>query len=70
MFTVVTPFVGGEGASFDPLGIIWTNLVDVHQEMLPTKFSFFCSYVPICDPRGGASFDPRGITCTNLVDVN
>ena len=25
-------------ASFDPRGIIWTNLVEVHKEMLYTKY--------------------------------
>ena len=26
------------GASFNPWGIIWTNLVEVHEEMLKTKY--------------------------------
>ena len=35
MFQHVTP---GMGVSFDPRGIIWINLVEVHQEMLHTKY--------------------------------
>ena len=70
------------GASFDPRGILWTNLVEVHKEMPHTKYlrhpvsekknfkdGLLCSYVPTCDPRGRASFDPRGIIWTNLVEV-
>ena len=26
------------GANFDPRGIIWTNLIEVHKEMLHTKY--------------------------------
>ena len=72
------------GASFDPRGILWTNLVENHKAMPHTKYQIstpscirekkikdwlLCSYVPTCDPRGQASFDPRGITWTNLVEV-
>ena len=28
----------GEGGIFDPRGIIWTNLVEVHWVMLHTKY--------------------------------
>ena len=75
----------GGRASFDPRGITWTNFVEVHLEMLYTKyqsytpfrsetknFEYFlsCSYVRICDPRGRASLDPRGIIWINLVKVH
>ena len=63
------------GAGFDPQDIIWTNLIEVHTEMLTTKYqtsrpsSFgedeFWNVLSffICYnlwPRGGASFDPGG----------
>ena len=52
------------GANTDPRGIIWTNLVEVHKEMLQTKYQALrlpvseknfevcclCFYVPTCDP--------------------
>ena len=65
----------------DPRGIIWTNLVEVHKEMLHTKYqgsrpsSFrveelwnFRSLFQCStyDPQGGASFDPRGIFMNKL----
>ena len=63
----------------DPRGIVWTNLVEVHKEMLNTKYqgsrpsSFrgeelwnFRSLFLCLDP----SFDPRGILWTNLVEVH
>ena len=69
----------------DPRGIAWTHLIEVHKEMLHTKYqgsrpsSFrveelwnFRSLF-LCstyDPQGGASFDPRGILWTNLVEVH
>ena len=69
----------------DPRGIVWTDLVEVHEETLNTKYqgsrpsSFrveelwnFRSLF-LCstyDPRGRASFDPRGILWTNLVEVH
>ena len=64
------------GASFDPMCIIWTNLVEVHKEMLNTKYQsstpfsseeqnfedgILCSNVQTCDPRGGDNLDPRSI---------
>ena len=73
------------GASFDPLNIIWTNLVEVHKGMLKTKYQsstpssfrveefeegILCSYFSTCDPWGGANLDPRSIIWTNLVEVN
>ena len=60
-------------ANFDPRGIIWTNLVEVHKEMLHTKYQGlhlpvsekknfedgpFCTYVPTCDPRVGPVLTP------------
>ena len=72
-------------ASFDPRGIIWTNLVEVLKEMLYTKYHssrpssfrkknfeifFLCSYVPTCDPLGRPSFNPRGIIWTNFIEVH
>ena len=69
----------------DPRGIIWTNMAEVHKEMLRTKYqsSRQCTFreeelwnfrflfmCPTCDPQGGASFHPRGILWTNLVDVH
>ena len=81
MFRFVTP----RGcASFDPRDIIWTNFVEVHKEMLYTKYqssrpsSFrdeeFWSLPSLflCSnlwPQGGASLDPKGIIWTNLVEV-
>ena len=35
MFQICDPW---GGASFDLRGIIWTTLVEVHQEMLHTKY--------------------------------
>ena len=35
MFQLKTP---GEGASFDPRGIVWTNLVEVLKDILYTKY--------------------------------
>ena len=71
-------------ASFDPRGILWTNLVEVHKEMPHTKYQIstpssfrekkfedglLCYYVPTCDPRGRSSLHPRGVIWTNLVEV-
>ena len=48
--------------SLDPRGIICTNLVEVHLEMLNTKYQssrpstfreVLCSYGPTCNPRAG-----------------
>ena len=65
-----------DGANFDPRAIILTNWVEVHKEMLHTKYqsstpsSFreknfkvchLCFYVPTCDPPGQNSVDPRSI---------
>ena len=73
------------GANIDPKGIIWINLVEVHKEMLHTKYqssapsSFreeefeacrLCFYVPTYGPWDGVSFDPKGIIWTNLVEVH
>ena len=72
-------------ASFDPTSIICTNLVDVHREMLKTKYQ---SSIPssfrgkefwrwdssfLCSnlwPRVGANLDPRSIIWTHLVEVH
>ena len=69
------------GASFDPRGILWTNLVEVHKEMphsiyqISTLSSFrekkiedglLCSYVPTCGPPRRGQFWPQG---QNLVEV-
>ena len=67
----------------DPRGIVWTDLVEVREEMLNTKYQGsrpsrveelwnFCSLFlsSSYDPRGGASFEPRGILWTNLVEVH
>ena len=73
------------GASSDPSGILWTNLVEVPKEMPHTNYkistpsSFRAEefwrlaslfYVPTCDPRGVASFDLRGIIWTNFVEIH
>ena len=54
-------------ASFEPLGIICTNLVEIHK-MLLTKYQYLpvpeknfedgllCSYVSTCDPPGWGQF--------------
>ena len=63
-----------DGATFDPRGIIWTNLVEIHKESyiqnikalgLPvseknSEISFLCFYVQICDPPGRGQFWPQG----------
>ena len=69
----------------DPRGIVWTDLVEVHKEMLNTKYqgsrpssfrveelwNFRSLFLwSTNDPQGGASFYPRGILWTNLVEVN
>ena len=69
----------------DPRDIIWTNLAEVHMEMLHTKYqgsrlsslrvkelwNFRSLFLcSTCDPQGGASFDPRGILWTNLLEVH
>ena len=69
------------GASFDPRGILWTNLVEVHTEMphskypISTQSSFrekkiedglLCSYVPTCGPRKAG---PVLTPVANLVEV-
>ena len=41
MFQLVTP---RGGASFDPTSIIWINLVEVHKEMLKTKYQSSTPY--------------------------
>ena len=75
---------GQGGASFDPRGILWTNLVEVHKEMLHTKYQIstpssfreekFWRWASLflCSnlwPPGRASFDPRAIIWTNLAEV-
>ena len=80
MFQLVTnlwPTCDPRGrASFDPTSIIWTNLVEIHKEMLNTKYQsstpssseeknfedgILFSHVLTCDPKGGANLDPRSI---------
>ena len=68
-------------ASFNPIGIIWRNLVEVYKEMRYKKYQaqdLFVSEkknlkmgfsIPTCDHKGRASFDPGGIKWTNLVEV-
>ena len=73
------------GANFDPMGILWTNLVDVHKEMPYTKYQIFTpssfreeefwrsASLFLCSnlwPPGWASFEPKGIIWTNLVEVH
>ena len=72
------------GATFDPGGILWTNLVEVHKEMPHTKYQIstpssfreekFWRWASLflCSnlwPRVGASSDPRGIIWTNFIEV-
>ena len=68
------------------MGIIWINLVEVHKEMLHTKYQSFAPtsfreeeffedgllyfYVQTSDLPGRASFDPRGMIWKNLVEVH
>ena len=69
----------------DPMGIVWTNLVEVHKDMLHAKYqgsrpssfrlvelwNFHSLFLCLTyDPQGGGSFDPRGISRTNLVEVH
>ena len=69
----------------DPKGILWTTLVEVHKEMLHTKYKSFrpSSFrveelwnfhsLFLCstyDLYGGSSFDPMGILWTNLLEVH
>ena len=59
------------GASLDPRGIIWIELIEVHKETLNIKalplpvsenfeVGIHYSYVPTCDPLGWAKFWPKG----------
>ena len=63
-------------ACFDPHGHHMNNLVEVHQEMLHTKYQssrpssfkkeesengLISSYIPTCDNQGKASFEPGSI---------
>ena len=75
----------GVGPVLNPTSIIWTNLEEVHKEMLKTKYQ---SSTPssfrgkefwrwdslfLCSnlwPRVGANLDPRSIIWTNLVEVH
>ena len=78
MLQLVNPRAG-------PKGHHMNNMVEVHKEMLHTKYqssrpsSFrveeLWNFRPLflCstfDPQGRASFDPRGISWTNLVEVH
>ena len=75
---VLVPTCDPQGrASFDPMGIIWINLVEVYKEMLHKKYlssrpssfrkeefekGLLCSYIPTCDHQGGAGvMTPGGI---------
>ena len=87
-FSYVTTCDPRGEASFDPrsiICIIWTNLVDVHREMLKTKYqrSISSSFRGkefwrwdssfLCSnlwPRLGANLDPKSIIWTNLVEVH
>ena len=72
MFQLVSP----QGrSSFDPRGIISTNLVKVHKEMLNLLVSekknseVLPSLFPWASAGASASFDFRGIICKNMVVV-
>ena len=66
----------------DPRRIIWTNLVEVHKEMLHTKYKcsrpssfiveeifILCSYVQLMTPRVGLVLTPGAFYDKNLVEV-
>ena len=72
------------GASFDPRGIIWIELIKVHKAMLhtnqssnPSRFReeelWTLPSLFLCSnlwPQGGANLDPKSIISKNLVEVN